>query len=282
LAPAVDAWRAVARARDGGRIEMTRPPRRHRDAFDDDVAGEAIAGMAGGFLRPGHILLLQAPPADRITARAASSRLRPPRWVIMAAFKHIRRHPWASRDLLEANMKMIVRIGSGLAALAFVTGASLAQAPPSPPKPGPEQQRMARFAGKWTGKAEMKPSPFGPGGPMAWTESCDWFAGGFHIVCHSEGKGPQGEMKGLSIMGYDAEKKAYTFMGVDNSGWADYATGALNDKVWTFTSSGSVGGKPYHGRWTITEVSPTKQTFAWEMSEDGKTWTTMMTGESTK
>jgi hypothetical protein len=179
-------------------------------------------------------------------------------------------------------MKTIRVIGLGSAALALVAGLCFAQAQQGPPKPGPEHQRLARYVGKWTGKGMMKAGPLGPGGPMTWTETCEWFAGGFNVVCRSEGKGPMGEMKGLGIMGFSLDDKVYTYYGIDNGGWADHAKGTVNGKVWTYTSAARLGGKTLHSRFTLTEVSDTSQTFKYEMSEDGKTWNLAMDGESSK
>ncbi len=179
-------------------------------------------------------------------------------------------------------MKIVRTIASGLTALAMVGGACLAQASEGPPNPGPEHQRLGRFVGQWTSKGEMKPGPFGPAGPMTWTESCEWFPGGFAVVCKSEGRGPMGEMKGLGILGYDAEEKVYTYYGVDNTGWGDYSTGTIDGKIWTYTSKGTMGGKTFHGRFVMTELSETSQTYKWEMSEDGKTWKLMMEGQASR
>jgi len=179
-------------------------------------------------------------------------------------------------------MRINLRFGSCLLALILLGGAGLVQAQQGPPKPGPEHQKLARFVGKWNGKGEMKPGPFGPGGPMTWTEECEWFSGNFSVVCKSEGNGPTGAMKGLGVMGYNPEEKSYTYYGLDNSGWQDHSKGSVKDKVWTYTSTSMMGGKTFHSRMLITEVSDTKQTFTWDMSEDGKTWNTMMTGESSK
>ena len=179
-------------------------------------------------------------------------------------------------------MRILQRAVCGVATVAVAVGMTLAQAPEGAPKPGPEHQKLARFIGKWSGKGELKPGPFGPGGPMTWTETCEQFSGGFSVVCTSEGKGPQGEMKGISIMTYNPEEKVYTWYGVDSSGWADLSKGTLSGKVWSFSSSGTMGGKPIHSRFFLTEVSGNKQTFKWEMSEDGKTWNNMMEGESVK
>lgn len=69
---------------------------------------------------------------------------------------------------------------------------SAGQAPSGPPKPEPELQKLAYFAGKWASEGEMKPSSFGPGGKFTFIQTCEWFAGGFALVCHSEGKMREG------------------------------------------------------------------------------------------
>src|SRR5262245_9252036 len=109
----------------------------------------------------------------------------------------------ASSDthLEVTTMSIFRRTALGAICLALAGTLGMAQAPSGPPKPGPEHQKLARFVGTWNGKAEMKPGPFGPGGPMTWTETCDWFEGGFSVVCKSDGKGPMGAIKGLGIIG---------------------------------------------------------------------------------
>ena len=41
-------------------------------------------------------------------------------------------------------------------------------------------------------------------------------------------------------------------------------------------------GKLIKQRYTVTLTSPTTQTFKWETSEDGKTWSTLAQGSSKK
>ena len=85
-------------------------------------------------------------------------------------------------------------------------------------KPGAEQTRIGYFAGKWNMEGESKPSPMGPGGKFKGKETCEWFAGGFQLVCHSEGTGPMGAMKGQSTMGYDPAEKTYTYYAISSLG----------------------------------------------------------------
>jgi len=172
----------------------------------------------------------------------------------------------------------IMAVGCG-ALLAI--GSAAAQAPQAP-KPGPEQKVIGYFAGKWTSEGEMKPGPFGPGGKMTSTDTCEWFAGGFHLVCRGQGSGAMGPMTTLGILAYNPAEKAYTFHGIDSTGMVDYSKGKKSGNTWTFASKSEMNGKPFHSRYTMVEASPTSYTFKWDTSEDGTKWTTVMQGKSTK
>lgn len=160
--------------------------------------------------------------------------------------------------------------------------AARAQAPAGPPKPGPEQKKLEYFVGKWTMEGDLKPSPFGPGGKVTATDNCEWFAGGFHIICRSEGKGPAGDMKSLALMGYSGEEKAYTYYGIDSMGMGSGAKGTLSGAVWSWTGEDKMGGKLIKSRFTITQTSPNAYTMKWAISQDGKTWTDVMEGKETR
>jgi hypothetical protein len=165
----------------------------------------------------------------------------------------------------------------------FLTSASFAEEPFEPPKPTAEHKELEMWLGSWEGSGEMKPGPFGPGGPMKWTEKCSWFAdAGFHVICKSKGETPMGPSQGLGIIGYDPVKKVYTHYGVDSGGWVGLSEGNRSGDVWTFQSKETMEGKTFHSRFTMKMESPTEMTFSWEMSEDGETWTVMMDGTTKK
>jgi len=171
-----------------------------------------------------------------------------------------------------------------IVALALVsTTAGFAEEPMEAPQPTKEHDALSMYIGTWHGSGEMKAGPFGPGGPMNWTEKCSWFEGSkFHVICKSEGNSPTGPSKGLGIMGYHPDKGVYTHYGVDSSGWAGFSEGKLEDTTWTFQSEDTMGGMTYQSRLSMTMKSPKEMTFVWQMSEDGKNWMTMMDGISKK
>lgn len=165
----------------------------------------------------------------------------------------------------------------------FLANVGLAEEPPGMPQPTAEHAVLGQFVGEWAGKGDLKESPMGPGGEVSWTEKCAWFGGAkFNVVCKSEGSGPMGPMKGLGIMGYHPDKKVYTHYGVDSTGWSGFSEGTRDGDSFTFESEETMGGQTFRSRFTMTMESPTRMTFTWQTSMDGKEWTTMMEGVTEK
>jgi hypothetical protein len=168
--------------------------------------------------------------------------------------------------------------------LAAVTSAAAPAAAQAAPKPGPEQQRLGYFVGRWKAEGEIKASPMGPGGKMSSTDNCEWFEGQFSVVCRSEGQGPGGPMKSVGILGYSAEDKAYTYYGVDNTGMtmSTVPKGTVSGKTWTYTDESTMGGQKVKSRVTLVEESATAYTFRMEIQgPDGK-WIPTMESRNTK
>jgi hypothetical protein len=181
-----------------------------------------------------------------------------------------------------------MKVQSGIFAvavcLAVACGLAAAQAPEEAPKPGPEHQKLAFFVGNWTGEGEMKPNPFTPGGKFKTTESCEWFEGGFAIVCHTEGVGPQGPMKGLGIMSYSIEEQAYTYYALDSGPMtmASVPHGTVEGNTWTYTDESMVEGQIIKSRFTMKETSPTSYEFWWDMLQEDGSWSKIMEGSAKK
>ncbi|MFQ5927570.1 MAG: DUF1579 family protein [Terriglobia bacterium] len=173
-------------------------------------------------------------------------------------------------------------IGVGAVAILLCAVVVWSQAPAGPPQPGPEHKRLGVFVGKWTGSGEMKPGPWGPGGKMTWTETCEWFEGGFSLVCRSEGSGPMGKMKSLAILGYNNNEKHYVYFATNSMGEVETSKGTVQGKTWNWTSEGKVAGKSLKGKFTINEQSNDAYTFKWETSVDGGPWSVAMEGKSTR
>lgn len=150
------------------------------------------------------------------------------------------------------------------------------------PTAGPEHKRLAYFAGTWNFEGTSKDSPMGPGGAMAFQEVCELMPGGFSVVCRSDGKSPMGAVKAVSIMSYDADKKAYTYTAAESNMPAFTATGQAQGQTWLWSATSNMGGKTMTTRVTITEGGPKSYDMTMEMSMDGKNFAPIMSGKATR
>ena len=177
-------------------------------------------------------------------------------------------------------MKNLVSAAVAVAVVVAAASGVRTQAPD--PKPGPEHKRIGYFAGQWSYQGEAKESPLGPGGKITGTETCEWFPGGFQLVCRTKGTGPKGPGTGQGIMSYDPARKAYTYYAISSHGDNIFVRGQLDGKVWTWTDETTVEGKPMKIRATVTEETPTSYSFKLEASMGGGPMTVIEQGKSTK
>lgn len=173
-------------------------------------------------------------------------------------------------------MKNIAMI---FAAWMVLAAAAMAQ---EMPKPGPELKKLEMFAGSWTMEGDMKPGAMGPGGKTTETEKCEWMEGSFYLVCHSDYKTTMGNGAGLSVMGYSAEDKTYTYREFNSWGEFTDSKGTLDGDTFVWTNEWKMGSMVMKGRFTMKVTSPTSYDFSFESSEDGKKWTLFMDGKATK
>jgi hypothetical protein len=177
---------------------------------------------------------------------------------------------------------MSVRNGAVFTLLALAAAPLLRAQAPAMPKPGPEHQKLAYFAGRWTEAGEMKAGPMGPGGKVTSNSTCDWFPGGFHLVCRSDGTSAMGPVHGIGILGYDGERKRYTYYGIDNSGFGGPAYGQLAGDTWNWEGESLMAGQPVKSRYSIKQLTPDSYSWKFEMSLAGGAWTTVGEGTDTR
>ncbi len=172
------------------------------------------------------------------------------------------------------------RAGMIFAAWIIATAAAMAQM--QPPKPAPELKKLDTFVGSWTLDGTMKPGMMGPGGSMTENEKCEWMEGSFYLVCHSDYKSSMGNGVGLSVMGYSADDKAYTYREFNSFGEFDDSRGSLDGDTWTWTNEEKMGGMTMKGRFTMKITSASSYNFTFDMSPDGTKWSTVMDGKASK
>ncbi len=152
----------------------------------------------------------------------------------------------------------------------------LGQQQAGPPQPGPEEKRLSYFVGKWIEEVDVKPSPLDPGHKGTINETCDWFPGGFQVVCHGDFSGTVGERKHLSLFSYSREDKVYLFYQIISDGDWDAARGTVQGDTWTWLSEFKIGGKVIKGRFIYKEVSADTTTMKGELQGDDRRWNLLM------
>ncbi|HXN21160.1 MAG TPA: DUF1579 family protein [Candidatus Dormibacteraeota bacterium] len=171
----------------------------------------------------------------------------------------------------------IVAVLAGLGALG-----GFPQAPSAPPKPGAEQEKLAFFVGRWNSQADLKASAFGPGGKYSGTETCEWVANRFGILCRTQGTLPMGPITGVSMIGYDAGEKTYVYSEINNFGETSISRGTVDGDTWTWTNDAKMAGKLMHQHFTMKVVSPDAATYKFEMAEGDGPFNMVMEGKQTR
>lgn len=169
------------------------------------------------------------------------------------------------------------------AAILVLAVVAVSQTPPPMPKPAPEHKNMDFLAGTWKMEGEAKPGPMGPGGKFTGTSKNEWLDGGFFMVMNSDFNVPGvGEAKGLAIMGYDPEKKKYTYNEFNSMGESVVSTGVRENGTWTWDNQQKMGDKVIRMLYVMKELSPTSYTFRMDMGSVGEPLTNVMEGKATK
>jgi hypothetical protein len=158
------------------------------------------------------------------------------------------------------------------------TALLLAQAPPAPPKPGPEHKMLEYFVGKWTVESEIKANGYVPAGKGVSTETYTLEPGGFYIEHRAEGQIP----RTFGIIAYDSHAKVYTSYYASSVGLVGTSTGTVNGNTWTWMVEDKFAGEAVKGRTTVTTLSPTQYTFKYEMADEKGGYTTIVEGKATK
>jgi hypothetical protein len=174
-----------------------------------------------------------------------------------------------------------MKLGSTVVILAVIVITAAAAQNPPVPKPSPELKRLEYWVGNWTTEFEFKTGS-GPAGKIIGKVHEEWLPGGYFVVSRAEWTGAMGNSTELSVMGYNADEKAYTYNDFNGAGGAQYSQGTLVGDTWTLISSLKMNDKKITNRFVIKEISPTLCTFKLESAPEGGDWVTIMEGKSTK
>ena len=170
-----------------------------------------------------------------------------------------------------------------LAVLASIV--SLVEAEDELPKPGPEHQLLAQFAGEWDAKLTCNfPGTEGPI-ETSGSQSAKLDVGGFFLIANFKSEFFGQPFKGHAVTGYDPFQKKYTGVWVDSMGPGVYQTTGeftKDGKTYNETMTGpGQDGKPVKFRSVMKINDENHMTFTMYSVEEGKD-TQMMKIEYTR
>lgn len=137
-------------------------------------------------------------------------------------------------------------------------------------KPGLEHQRLDAFVGTWNTEGQVRASSSGPAVRIAAIDTYQWLEGGFFLLHRWDAQMPDGNTKGIEVIGYDAASKTYPMHSFDNLGNVAVMHASVDGNRWTFTGESvrytggfSDDGKTFAGLWE-------------RRSDDGASWSPWM------
>lgn len=138
------------------------------------------------------------------------------------------------------------------------------------PKPGPEMDRLKPLIGSF--KVDERHS--GPGSPSVVSAGFARVSegpGGFTLLIdYTTLSGPTHGMKGHGVLGWDAGSNSYKQVWVDSMGpMIEVAAGTWEGDAFVLKASGTMMGKPYQSRTTISGISAEGFTVTGEVAMDG-------------
>jgi Protein of unknown function (DUF1579) len=184
----------------------------------------------------------------------------------------------AIMNALSKEKKMSIGSSVALFLICGFTALALAQAPPEPPKPGPEHKKLEYFLGKWKTEGEVKANPYMPAGKSVSTQTYTLGPGGFFVESLSEGQIPTTH----GIMAYDSHAKLYTTFYASSAGLVGGGTGTVDGNTWTWMLEDKWFGKAFKGRTTVTVKSASQFTAKYEYLDPNGSYVTITEGTATK
>jgi hypothetical protein len=182
-------------------------------------------------------------------------------------------------NALSRERKMSIQPTVALLLICGFAALSLAQAPPEPPKPGPEHKKLEYFLGTWKVESEIKANPYMPAGKSVMTGTYALGPGGFSVEYRGEG---ENYPTTHGIMAYDSHAKVYTQLYASSAGLVGGGTATVDGNTWTWMLEDKWLGKAAKGRTTVTLKSASLFTVKYEMLDANGSYVTLTEGTATK
>ncbi len=159
------------------------------------------------------------------------------------------------------------------------TALSLAQAPPEPPKPGPEHKKLEYFVGTWKTEGEVKANPYMPAGKSVGTVTYTLGPGGFFLEWRGEG---DNYPTTHGIVAYDSHAKLYTQFYASSAGLMGGGTATVDGNTWTWMLEDKWLGNAFKGRTTVVVKSASQFTVKYEYLDPNGRYVTITEGTATR
>jgi len=182
-------------------------------------------------------------------------------------------------NAISKEKKMSIRSSVALILICGFTALSLAQAPPAPPKPGPEHKKLEYLLGTWKTEGEVKANPYMPAGKSVGTATVTLGPGGFFVESRGEG---ENYPTTHGIVAYDSHAKLYTEFYASSAGLVGGGTGTVDGNTWTWMLEDKWFGKAFKGRTTVTVKSASQFTSKYEYLDPNGSYVTIVEGTATK
>jgi len=167
--------------------------------------------------------------------------------------------------------------------LLALCSATAMQAQAPAPKPGPEVKKLHAVLGHWTYKGDANPGPGCLGRKFTGEMTCQMILGGFFLRCQFTEKDPAGEWHSFEIDGYDQVDKNFAHYSYGDDGARFSGALSIAGNTWAYAGRSVSEGKQNQYRGTFVLASDLASgTYKYEVSLDGKTWTTCEESSFTK
>lgn len=146
------------------------------------------------------------------------------------------------------------------------------------PKPTADHKRLEKLAGHWAGTEKMHPSPWDPkGGEAKGTTKARVGLDGFAVIIdYEQSRGGTCTFKGHGVYTWDAASKQVVMHWFDCMGQGvEEFRGAWNGDRLRLESRNKTG----FARMDYDFSKPGKMTSSMQMSQDGKSWSTLFDGK---
>lgn len=130
-------------------------------------------------------------------------------------------------------------------------------------------QRLQFYVGHWNEAGGMRDDPDKPFSDIAGSETCEWSAGGYAVVCEERTEGPGGGWDGVYILSYDAGGGQYHVHGTEKPGNNIHAVGRLEGDRWIWITDPAPDGSRV--RYTFAPAGAGARTMAVEVGV-GESW----------